>query len=703
MTLLAIRITNLLSFDDLNIKELKDMNCIVGRNNVGKSNLLKALKFFYNKLEGKEELPPKLYSNYSYKGVISITFDTTRIYRIAKTNPGNKYFRYIVRKLMPPYKRGLFSLKLYDKTQSTYTLSLTIYNNGAVKWSTDDRQTLNLILYLYPFFYIEPRHMDLHEWDSLWDLISRIKSFNLSKIDNGSVVEFFNKSLSSKGEHSYSRYVNELNSAIPTKNSTQKEKILSYIKSGLNGYKFEINESDLRFQSDGTNSFHFIRTFLKILITISLREYITPFVFIDEPELGLHPKMNEILVNEIHSYYRYEQAYSNARPRLFITTHSPNIVKEVIKRFTEKHLVFCFQKSNDRATSLRTLNSNYDNNSFINIFSDNEARLFFSDFIFFVEGETELEIFGNMELAKHFPHMKSVDIYKTSSNVIGERVNPSYSNSAIPHMFLFDADKAWDLIISKGGALINSKKNGNYFSIKGTDLTNALNKYKFGYSKKHSEIANNIQILITNDRRSVKIDLTKHEFDPESNFEEFITAMQNHLFLNRFYINKTTIEGCLIQEHSASIFYEWLRERKSIDIDPILSKVKSSNCLTESMLVDYMRVIFNGKTKTLLDYKSFNFDAYEKARASGSDLDQKLLNTSRKAKKLMRILERKTIKNSSLKKTNGWVTDFLNFAIEKIETECIRTEKSFGSVFKLYFPELYDIIRKLQPDSRGEV
>ncbi|EDT9504160.1 ATP-binding protein, partial [Salmonella enterica] len=87
MTIQKIKITNLLSFDEIEIDELNDINCIVGRNNVGKSNLLKTLKFFYNKLEGKEELPPRLNSNYSYKGTISITFDTTRIFRIARRQP----------------------------------------------------------------------------------------------------------------------------------------------------------------------------------------------------------------------------------------------------------------------------------------------------------------------------------------------------------------------------------------------------------------------------------------------------------------------------------------------------------------------------------------------------------------------------------------------------------------------------------------
>ncbi|EKA5382975.1 AAA family ATPase, partial [Escherichia coli] len=135
MTVQAIKITNLLSFDELNVDNLNDLNCIVGRNNVGKSNLLKVLKFFYNKLEGKEELPPKLNSNYSYKGSISVTYDMTRIYRIARNQPKNKYFDFIIRKLVPLHKRSIFALTRYDNDYTTYTLTLNIYSDGKVKWS----------------------------------------------------------------------------------------------------------------------------------------------------------------------------------------------------------------------------------------------------------------------------------------------------------------------------------------------------------------------------------------------------------------------------------------------------------------------------------------------------------------------------------------------------------------------------------------
>ena len=705
MSVQTIKVTNLLSFEELIINDLNDINCIVGRNNVGKSNLLKVIKFFYNKLEGKEELPPKLNSNYSYKGSISITFDMTKIYRIARKQPKSQYFSFIIRKLVPFHKRSLFALTRYNNDETTYTLVLNIYNDGKVKWSTNDKQTLNLILYLFPFFHIEPRHMNLHEWDSLWDLIARLKSFNLSKIDDEAVIDFFDKSINANGENSYKNYISDLNSTISTKPSTQKEKILSYIKAGLKGYQFEIDENDLKYHSDGTNSFHFIKTFLKILIKISRREYITPFVFIDEPELGLHPKMNEILIQDIFTSYNYNKNRNDkvTRPKVFLTTHSPNIVKEIIKKFRNKQRVFCFQKKINSSTSIKKLNSTYDNESFINTFSDNEARLFFSDFILFVEGESELEVFGNMRMSEHFPHLKNIDLYKCSDNTIGERVNPSYSNTTIPYLFLFDADKAISIKGEPKNLELKLQKNGNYFNFWRKTLETEYNKYKFGFSKDYVNKKENIEFLLSCDKRKLKVDNTKQCFLDDSEFNKIFNAVKTRLLNNNIYLNRTTLEGCLIQTHSSKILYDWLHKKHNIDINKILNRIDSSKYISENMLIDYIRVIFNGKTYTLTDYSNFNVETYKQTLQQGKKVTGKLRYTSRHAKLLMNLLEQNTIRNNSRKKTDGWTTSFLNHAVEYIENESSDKKQSFGSIFKVYFPELYDIIRRLQPDSRGEI
>lgn len=701
MAICSIKIENVLSFDTLEIKDIKDMNCIIGRNNAGKSNLLKALKFYYNKLEGLNTLPPRLHSNYSGKGSITLTFDTTRIFNIARKNKDNSYFQFIMRKLIPLHKRGFYSIGLYSTERTQYTLTLYVYNDHSVKWSTNDHQVKNLILYLYPFFFIEPRHMDLHEWDDLWDLVARLKSFNLSKISNNDVIDFFDSVINPDSSNSYRNYIQDLNQVMPTKKSTQKEKILSYIKAGLNGYKFEINESELEFQSDGTNSFHFIRLFLRILITISKREYITPFVYIDEPELGLHPKMNEVLISDIYGYYKYSDEYEKKtiQPKIFIATHSPNIVKEIIKKFNQRQNVLFFKKTHHSSTSIKKLNSEYNSDSFINIFSDNEARLFFSNFILFVEGETELEVFGNMKLSKHFPQLTKIDIYKSSSNVVGERVNPSYSNTAIPYLFLFDADKAWN--ISKDGkkSIINLTKNGNYFSLKRHDLIAERKKYSLGYSERYRAIKNNIDDLLYISSMKVSLSKTSQRFHKNVDLISIHNSINKYLLLKNCYINKTTFEGCLININSSKLFYLWLKEKHNIDMTPLVEKVSGRTFLDQEMLISYMRIIFNGKSETLSDYKALNIKPYNDAKRNNKTIDAKLLKSSLAAKKIMNILEKNTISNFDTGKTNGWATSFLNFSVEYIETESLKKKERFSKLFRVYFPELNDIIDMLQPDS----
>ena len=82
MSISRIKITNLLSFDFIEIKDFKDINCIVGMNNAGKSNFLKLILFFYDKLNKKRVLSPRLNNNYTPHGTISITYDMQEIQHI---------------------------------------------------------------------------------------------------------------------------------------------------------------------------------------------------------------------------------------------------------------------------------------------------------------------------------------------------------------------------------------------------------------------------------------------------------------------------------------------------------------------------------------------------------------------------------------------------------------------------------------------
>ncbi|HEE1010219.1 TPA: AAA family ATPase, partial [Klebsiella pneumoniae] len=56
MGIKSIRIKNILSFDDVYIDSFEDFNLIIGRNNSGKSNLLKVFKYFYEKLDEQRSI-----------------------------------------------------------------------------------------------------------------------------------------------------------------------------------------------------------------------------------------------------------------------------------------------------------------------------------------------------------------------------------------------------------------------------------------------------------------------------------------------------------------------------------------------------------------------------------------------------------------------------------------------------------------------
>ena len=126
MGIKSIKINNLLSFNHIIISDIKDINCIVGKNNVGKSNLLKLLKYFYNKLEGERHLPPKLNSNYSTFGTITITYDVSRIYKIVTSKSNKtKFFKHIYSTI---FKNNF--------NHDTFELTLKIHSNDSSEWST---------------------------------------------------------------------------------------------------------------------------------------------------------------------------------------------------------------------------------------------------------------------------------------------------------------------------------------------------------------------------------------------------------------------------------------------------------------------------------------------------------------------------------------------------------------------------------------
>lgn len=141
MSVKSIKISNLLSYNSLLINEIKDLNCIIGKNNSGKSNLLKLLRFFYQKIEGRKVLPPSLNSNYSSFGSITIEYDLSRIKSIVTSSRSKKtdFTKHIYntffnedrhKDLIFPGQKEFFS--------DSIKLTLFVNKDESIKWSTSD-------------------------------------------------------------------------------------------------------------------------------------------------------------------------------------------------------------------------------------------------------------------------------------------------------------------------------------------------------------------------------------------------------------------------------------------------------------------------------------------------------------------------------------------------------------------------------------
>jgi predicted ATP-dependent endonuclease of OLD family len=572
MSIKSIRIKNLLSFEDAYIADFKDINCIVGQNNAGKSNLLALLNYFYASLRQERVVPPSLYSNYSAMGSITIEYDTTRLKKVV-TSKGikNPYFRHIYNTLFSR-KNNLLGLaafaefiKEHNRKKSKYFLTLIVKKDNSICWSTKNKDVLEIINRIYPFFFIDTRHINLYDWSKIWETISQLKFLNMNALQRQDLVGFIDDKVS-KRSGSYKDYVEKVNEITSTSAYNYQEKVLNYVKVGLKGHTFNIEGEDLQQQSDGTNSHKFLELFLSLMIALTRREFITPTVFVDEPEVGLHPKRNEQLIYRLHSIYTSFQKtkgerevgrYATPYPRIIFSTHSPNIIKTVVKLFKgeNEHQVLHFKKGRNESTSIRLIKSHYDDPRFLNIFSDNEARLFFSKFILFVEGETELEIFGNLRLVSKFDKLRDIDVY-AANDVHLNAISPSKSNLPIPFLILYDSDHFLDCRLDKTGSETRGKLN---IITKKVDLGKIEKHLKCSFFGSKDYAVRKAIGVVKKAVTSPKSLNENHTDFTLFNIGFFVNYANRNIFKSQnISFNATTIEGVLINDSSIKYFIDWI-------------------------------------------------------------------------------------------------------------------------------------------------
>ncbi|MGM7504691.1 retron Eco8 family effector endonuclease [Proteus mirabilis] len=741
MGLQSIRIKNLLSFDDVIINSLEDINCIIGMNNTGKSNLMKIIRYFYDKLDDVKVIPLDFHSNYTPSGSITLTYDVTRIKRIVMNiNNDGRFHKHIYNTLFKPQlftlksNKSIFSLPLLLPRQkkNTYSITLTISKDDSVIWSIKDPNARRLIKTLFPFFYIETRHIDLYDWNSIWKMVSSINSFNFSEIKKEDLLEFLDEKISTK-RGSYKKYIERVESAIHTKPYSYKDKVVNYLKIVLDGDIFTNKGEDLYIQSDGTNSHKYLEIILSLLISLTRTEFINPIIYIDEPEIGLHPKLSENFIENLNLIYKkYDKTsekiepnkYSTPYPIFLFSTHSSSLLKLTLKSFLNKHQVLHFSKGSDGSTKISKLNSNYDDARFINMISDNEARLFFSEYILFVEGATEVELFRNYNLQKLFPVLKRIDVYNCDE-VMLKNINPSYSNAAIPFLVVKDIDQI---------AIVDFANTQFKFTAKGKAIIHkTIKNGKLNcFSRNKMQFVNTAKFLKNQDGRMVTFSNNGLRFN-QFRIDSIINSINFLSSKDNVFYTSTTIEGSLINKFSLKLFSLWVGDvimkdfgiknrNPSRMIDALLQKydIKTqskqlfskifSNCKTTHNLslphmrllkiiktrfakeiieefrekipdindqVAILRLAFYGKTETLVSIEMHH------------KIDEKPIH-----KDILDLI--KNLKSNSFSfltpymgKTSGWVTSFINFSLSYYTN---LDKENAEKKFRLAFPELSHIL-----------
>lgn len=673
MSILSIKINNLLSFDNIKVESFKDINCLVGMNNVGKSNFLKLIQYFYDKLNKKYVLPPQLNNNYTNSGTISITYNLVEIRKIV-----NRVDSELKSKLFPVIKKLFF----YNSSITEYTLTLHINRNNSTSWSTQNINILKILNYLYPFFYINTRDIVLHDWNNIWDMISKIKTYKTKNINRNEYLNFFDNQIlgGKKGISNFSQDIRKIekiidNNGLGLRDFSHNEKVINYIKSSLVGNNFNFNGEEIDMQSDGTNSSNYLQLFISLFLNLSKTEYIIPTLYIDEPEIGLHPKKCEELIYEIYELYSYLKLNNSKKqfPHILLSTHSPNILKMVIKLFEENQKVLHFSKNNKfkndtnkqiSNTKINILKSTFkerDGSKFLNRFTDSEAKLYFSKFILFVEGESEIELFNLKKLIQYFPILKNVDIYSSSDNIKIKHINPSFSNAAIPFIILYDFDKIVEIkkdIKLKNGCFDFKEKvsiykksypNDSFYDSKVSKkklylkyLTNHY-KYTFNYDCTN-------KIIVERMHFEKKVFFGKYRF--KEDYTSFLYIMKKYLNLENIFINSKTIESLIINEENINIFLEWLFHELNKNISlKRESSLDQISCIKYSIQRETKYIEYF--TKNIKDY----YDCKRKYNNSLKDFF-KFRHNNKKVKYYKNNVHKNNIVNSSLEMNKLYFNKF---------------------------------------------
>ena len=532
-------------------------------------------------------------------------------------------------------------------------LSLQIDKEGYAIWYPNlSKEHRAFIKGLFPMYFISARKIHLTDWENAWSILGEMSRFQIDDFEQSFEVFFKEKygelysDLLKKIRENLS--VNELD----FKKLSSSEKFVQFLQIQLGGKEFKYKQENLEYFSDGINSFNFIILFCNILSDFS-KDLKNPLLIIDEPEIGLHPKYIDFLSSLFIK--------ANGKPQIILSTHSPRIVKNFIQKKSKTEL-FHISIENSYTKVKKIIQPSDDRQK--SRITEKEASCYFSSAIAFIEGATEIEIFTHEKILELFPFLREVDFISGDSVTI-DTVHPSKKNTNIPYLLIVDMDKIIQL-------------NGIKLEIKNEDvnpLNNKIEKERYYYGIKRFktyQTRKRIESLLK--ACHFKVSINKWNSLQDEYYKLIKELLKVYCLEYSVYPVDTTIEGSLVNANNYLDFANWLhiyKRRKIKDINQLINSNYDDN-----IKLTWFRLMIEGK------YDNLTNCINQKTQNSLSTEEQLIY------KKIDKL-------GKGLNKASGWVESWINYMFEKrIDIEISQYQKQQN--FKVYFGELYDIIKRME-------
>lgn len=521
----SIKIRNFKSIENMTFDfEIgNNIICLLGKNGSGKSTIFKAINFFFDNINKKfsEEIAVDKINPYVQKCTITITFN----FHLLKIKSKNN------QKLESEFN-SLAKFSNNDEIEIT----MTQYKDGMISWNIDNSEVLQTIKKVFPLYYIDTRYLDLFSWDKLWGIINDL-SIAMPQIDEESIIVKFDEVFEAVYGKKYIDSKKILQSVfsenmISIDKYHFEDKLASAFSIRFGGKNFLINDRGLDFYSDGTNSFKYLVMLISLIPQISSTSCKFPIILVDEPEIGLH---NTFICEFVSCVCR--NIKQNAL--LFTSTHSPKIISEFANS-KEKYALY--KVNNYRLYStIRKMNLSWlESKALVSI---KETECYFSDYLVYVEGETELQVFNNPYILSLYPKLSKVHFYSTDSN--DSRLSNAYVNTlnlGIDYKVIVDIDKIINYNCKKF-----KLKSDRFMNPVKNNIKNKSDLFRFYKSKCETEVDResiiaDIRSLLA---RTYEPELNKHYFN-NGDYDNLFRKISKYCNFYNFIVNRTTIEGELI-------------------------------------------------------------------------------------------------------------------------------------------------------------